>query len=117
MQVWLHLLCLLFFKNGKQGKIDFREWVLIRFACSSMKFSFYGKDRIILDKENQANRYVSIYEIGGTTYEIETLSASLLRKRNLSPIKRKFRKTISNLVEFTSLLTSGILPGGKDHLL
>lgn len=25
-----------------------------------------------MDKENQANRYVSIYKIGGTTYEIET---------------------------------------------
>ena len=49
-----------------------REWVLIRFACSSIKFSFYGKDRIRLDKENQANRYVSFYEIGGTTYKVET---------------------------------------------
>lgn len=25
-----------------------------------------------MDKENQANKYVSTYKIGGTTYEIET---------------------------------------------
>ena len=25
-----------------------------------------------MDKENQANRYVSFYEIGGTTYKVET---------------------------------------------
>lgn len=25
-----------------------------------------------MDKENQADKYVSIYKIGGTTYEIET---------------------------------------------
>lgn len=25
-----------------------------------------------MDKENQAEKYISIYEIGGTTYEVET---------------------------------------------
>ena len=25
-----------------------------------------------MDKENKENRYISIYEIGGTTYEVET---------------------------------------------
>ena len=25
-----------------------------------------------MDKENKVNKYVSIYEIGGTTYEVET---------------------------------------------
>lgn len=33
---------------------------------------FTGKDGIRLYKENKGNRYVSIYEIGGTTYEVET---------------------------------------------
>ncbi len=25
-----------------------------------------------MDKENKGNQYISIYEIGGTTYEVET---------------------------------------------
>ena len=39
-------------------------------------------------------------------------SVSLLRKKSLSPIKRKFRKTISNLAENTSLLTPYFLRRG-----
>lgn len=37
-----------------------------------MKFHFYGKDRIRLDKENKYDKYISTYKIGGTIYEVET---------------------------------------------
>lgn len=29
-----------------------------------------------MDKENKGNQYISIYEIGGTTYEVETSFSS-----------------------------------------
>lgn len=55
------------------GKINliFRECSHTRFACYSIKFSFCRKDRIRLEKKNKGNGYVSIYKIGGTTYEVE----------------------------------------------
>lgn len=30
-------------KTASKAKLIFREWVLIRYACSSINFSFYGK--------------------------------------------------------------------------
>lgn len=50
----------------------FREWVLIRCACSSMKFSFYGKDRIKLDKENK----VKISAFHAIDNELPTVTVS-----------------------------------------
>mgnify|MGYP007093297417 CR=1 FL=1 len=50
----------------------FREWVLIRFACSSMKFHFYGKDRIRLDKENK----VKISAFHAIDNELPTVTVS-----------------------------------------
>ena len=49
-----------------------------------------------MDKENKENRYISIYEIGGTTYEVETsfsgtetLNNKILRLMLAEKIKSK----------------------------
>ena len=62
----------LFQKAAGNTNLIFRECSHTRFACSSIKFSFYKKGQIGLDKENKGDKYISIYQIGGTTYEVET---------------------------------------------
>ena len=108
-------------KTAGKAKLIFREWVLIRFACSSIKFNFYGKDRIRLDKGNQANRYVSFYEIGGTTYEVETsfsgtetLNNKIIRLMLAEKIKSKGADN-SEEARYNNNTHSVLSGGGKEE--
>ena len=71
-----------------------------------------------MDKENQAEKYISIYKIGGTTYEVETafsgtetLNNKIIRLMLSEKIKSKGADK-SGKARYNSN-THSVLSGGK----
>ena len=74
-----------------------------------------------MDKGNQANRYVSFYEIGGTTYEVETsfsgtetLNNKIIRLMLAEKIKSKGADN-SEEARYNNNTLSVLSGGGKEE--
>ena len=72
-----------------------------------------------MDKENKENRYISIYEIGGTTYEVETsfsgtetLNNKIIRLMLAEKIKSKGADN-SEEARYNNNNTHSVLSGNK----